>query len=73
MLLVEAYAQHEELGAYKKVVSLIRKAIGQFSPKQMASVFDIKEKNCAAVIECIGAHPDWDNERVAEEIDWEDY
>ena len=72
MLLVEAYAQHEELGAYKKVVSQIRKVIGRFSPKQMASVFDVNEKDCTAVIECIDAHPDWDNERVAEEIDWVD-
>ena len=72
MLLAEVYAQHEELGAYKKVVSQIRKVIGRFSPKQMASVFDVNEKDCTAVIECIDAHPDWDNERVAEEIDWVD-
>ena len=72
MLLAEVYAQHEELGAYKKVVSQIRKVIGRFSPKQMASVFVVFEKDCTAVIECIDAHPDWDNERVAEEIDWVD-
>ena len=44
MLLAEVYAQHEELGAYKKAVSQIRKVIGRFSPKQMASVFDVNEK-----------------------------
>ena len=72
MLLAEVYAQHEELGAYKKAVSQIRKVIGRFSPKQMASVFDVNEIDCTAVIECIDERPDWDNERVAEEIDWVD-
>ena len=72
MLLVEAYARERSMGAYQKVVSLIRKAIGQFSAKQMASVFDVKEKDCTAVIQCIEDHPDWDNERVAEEVNWED-
>ena len=72
MLLMEAYAQHEELGAYKKVVSVIRDAISDFSAKQLAKILKVKEKDCAAAIACIEAHPDWDDERVAEEIDWED-
>ena len=72
MLLVEAYAQHEELGAYKKVVSVIRDAISDFSAKQLAKILKVKEKDCAAAIACIEAHPDWDDERVAEEIDWEE-
>ena len=72
MLLVEAYAQHEELGAYKKVVSQIRDAIGDFTTKQLSKILKVKEKDCAAAIACIEAHPDWDDERVAEEIDWEE-
>ena len=35
-------------------------------------ILKVKEKDCAAVIACIEAHPDWDDERVAEEIDWVD-
>ena len=72
MLLVEAYAQQKELGANKKVVSVIRDAIGDFSAKQLAKLLKVKEKACVATIECIEAHPDWDDEQVAEEIDWED-
>ena len=72
MLLVEAYARERSMGAYQKVVSQIRKVIGKFSPNQMASIFDANEKDCAAAIACIEAHPDWDDERVAEEIDWEE-
>ena len=72
MLLVEAYAHHEEFGAYKKVVSQIRDAIGDYTTKQLSKILKVKEKDCAAVIACIEAHPDWDDERVAEEIDWVD-
>ena len=38
MLLVEAYAHHEEIGAYKKVVSQIRDAIGDFTTKQLSKI-----------------------------------
>ena len=72
MLLAEAYARERRMGAYKKVVSQIRKAIDQLSPGQMARFFDIKEADCSAAIACIEKHPDWDNERIAEEIDWDD-
>ena len=72
MLLMEAYARERSMGAYQKVVSVIRGAISDFSAKQLAKILKVKEKDCAAAIACIEAHPDWDDERVAEEIDWED-
>lgn len=72
MLLAEAYARERSMGGYMKVVSQIRRAIGELSPKQMARYFDIKESDCAAAIDRIEKHPDWDNEQIAEDIDWED-
>ena len=72
MLLVEAYARERTMGEYRRVVSQIRKAIGRFSSEQMADVFDVEENVCNAVIDCLKTHPDWDNDQVAEAIDWED-
>ena len=72
MLLVEAYARERSMGAYQKVVSQIRDAIGDFTTKQLSKILKVKEKDCAAAIACIEAHPDWDDERVAEEIDWDE-
>ena len=72
MLLVEAYARERSMGRYVTLVSQIRNAIGEFNSKQMARYFKAREKECIATIECIKAHPDWDDERVAEEIDWEE-
>lgn len=72
MLLVEAYARERTMGEYRRVVSQIRDAIGDFSTKQLAKILKVREKDCAAAIECIEAHPDWDDDQVAEHIDWED-
>ena len=72
MLLAEAFAMREILGEYKRVVSLIRKSLKKFNAHEMADVFDVSENDCKAVINCINEHPDWDNERIAEEIYWED-
>ena len=72
MLLAEAYARERSMGGYVKVVSQIRDTIGEFTSRQMARYFKTSEKDCAAAIECIQAHPDWDDEQVAEEIDWQD-
>ena len=72
MLLREAYARERRMGRYETRVSQIRKAINNFSPKQLANLFILDVKDCEAVIDCIAAHPDWDNDQIAEEIDWED-
>ena len=72
MLLMEAYAMKEETGEHKRVVSLIRKSLkrNRFSTQEMADYFDVSEQDCSAVLDCIREHPDWNDRRVAEEIDW---
>ena len=72
MLLAEAYARERTMGEYRKVVSIIRDAVGDFPIKQLAVLLKVKEKDCVSAIECIEAHPDWDDDEVAEHIDWED-
>ena len=72
MLLAEAFANEQAMGRYKTVVSQIRKSLNKFDVQEMADVFQVSENDCVAVINCINEHPDWDNERIAEEIYWED-
>ena len=72
MLLAEAFANERSMGAYAMVVSLIRDAFHELTVPKMAKYFKVSENDCAAVINCINEHPDWDNERIAEEIYWED-
>ena len=68
--IMEALANERNLGEYKRVVSQIRKSIKRLSTQEMADYFDVTEENCAAVINCIQEHPDWDDEQIAEEIYW---
>ena len=72
MLLREAYARERTMGRYVTLVSQIRDAVDDFSTKQLAKLFKVNENDCKAIIDCIAIHPDWDDERIAEEIDWED-
>lgn len=70
MLYMEALANEKNLGMHMAKVSQIRKSIKRLSTQEMADYFDVTEENCAAVINCIQEHPDWDDEQIAEEIYW---
>ena len=72
ILLVDAFAHERSMGKYINLVSLIRNAIGDFTTKQMAKIFKVSEKFCKDAVKCIQAHPDWDDEQIAEQIDWEE-
>ena len=73
MLLIEAYARERSMGKFMHVVSLIRGVINEFTVAQMSKLFKMSEKDCAAVVEVLKAHPDWDDEQVAEQIYWEEW
>ena len=72
MLLREAYARERRMGRYETLVSLIRKSMNRLPPTLLADYVDVKPEDCISVIQCIKTHPDWDNDQIAEEIDWED-
>lgn len=72
MLLMEAYAHERSMGEYIRVVSQIRDAIGELTTKQMSKYFKVKEKACQDAVECISVHPDWDDEQVADHVEWEE-
>lgn len=72
MLLMEAFARERSIGGYIAKVSQIRDTIDELSTKQMAKYFKLNENACMNAVECIITHPDWDDEQVAESIDWEE-
>lgn len=72
MLLQEAFARERQFGIYKNNVRQIRRKIQQLSIADMADMFAVSVDNCKSVVGLINAHPDWDDEQVAEEIYWED-
>ena len=70
MLLLEAYARERTLGEYKRVVWQIRHNMNEQSAHTMAKMFGIRIEDCVDTISMIQEHPDWDDEKIAEEIDW---
>jgi predicted transposase/invertase (TIGR01784 family) len=72
MLLAEAYAERERIADGKRVVRLIRRKMDIFDIAEMADLFDVSIPECENVVKLIKEHPDWDDEQVATEIDWED-
>ena len=76
MLLAEAFANERSIGyehgRNETIVSQIRDSLHELTVPKMAKYFKVSENDCTAVINCINEHPDWDNERIAEEIYWED-
>jgi len=72
MLLAEAYAEQRMLERGRIYVRQIRKMMNQLSIDQITFFLDITLPECEEVINLIKEHPDWDDEQVAMEIDWED-
>lgn len=71
MLLLEAYARERNIGRYELFVSQIRRKTDVLSVEDMADMFNIPIEDCEKAVEALNAHPDWDDEKIAEEIDWE--
>ena len=72
MLMSEALEEKVIFGGYKRIVMQIRRKLEKLSIEEMSDLFAVPADNCRSVIETIQAHPEWDDEQVAEEIYWDD-
>jgi hypothetical protein len=72
MWLMEAYARERSMGAGERVVRLVRRKINKLSIADMAELFDISLRECNSIVTMIAEHPDWDDEQIADQVDWED-
>ena len=68
MVLNELMREKMRLGRYSEKVSLVRMSRGRFSADEQATVYFIDLKTVRAILDTIDAHPDWDDEQVAENI-----
>ena len=58
------------MGGYTTKVGQIRHNMKTQPVSAMASFIVLPEDTCKEVIKIIEAHPDWDDEQLAEEVDW---
>ena len=70
MTLIERDRENFRLGGYATKVGQIRHNMNKQPINTIASFIVLSEDTCNDVISLITAHPDWDDEQVAEEIEW---
>ena len=71
MVLNEMLRERERLGEGRIRVALVRKFRNRFGPEELAEIYILHPNVVKAILETLDAHPDWDDEQVAESIDFE--
>ena len=71
MLLSEKLRESKRLGECKRSVTQVRKFRHRFSADELAEIYILHPKAVKAILDAIDAHPDWDDETVAENVDFE--
>ena len=69
-------AEQRVAGEYIKVIKQIRKWYSKqkrMSPEEAADAFDITLPQFESALFLIKEHPDWDDEDIAEQVDWRKY
>ena len=71
MVLNEAFREKVRLGGYMRSVAQARAFRNEFQPEQLARIAFVTPELLQVILNTIDAHPDWDDEEVAENIDFE--
>ena len=71
MVLNEMLRARERLGEYRRSVAQIRKFRNRFDNEELSEIYIIQPEVVNAILNTIDAHPDWDDEQVAENIDFD--
>ena len=67
----ELMRERERLGEYRLRVAQVRKFRNRFAPDELAEICFLSPELLASVLDAIDAHPDWDDEQIAENVDFE--
>ena len=71
MLLSEKLMESRRLGERRRSVAQARKFRGRFSADELAEICFVSPQLLKAILDAIDAHPDWDDETVAENVDFD--
>ena len=71
MFLNELLREQERLGERKLSVSLVRRSRNRFNVDELAELYILQPTAVHAILDAIDAHPDWDDEQVAENVSFE--
>ena len=68
MVLNEMLLDNRRLGEYKGRVAMVRAFRDEFQPEQLTKIAYNNPELLASILDTIDAHPDWDDEQVAENV-----
>ena len=71
MVLNELMREKMRLGRYTQSVAQVRKFRNRYDPDELAEIYIIHPKVVRGILNALDAHPDWDDEEIAESIDFE--
>ena len=71
MVMIERDRANRRLGEFRRNVSLVRMSRSRFDVSELSSIYYIDINTVKAILDAIDAHPDWDDEEIAESIDFE--
>ena len=71
MVLNEMLLDNRRLGEYKGRVAMVRNFRGRFDSQALTEIAYNDPELLASILDTIDAHPDWDDEQVAENVYFE--
>ena len=71
MVLNELMRERERIAKYTDRVAHARKFRNRFAPDELAEICFLSPELLASVLDAIDAHPDWDDEQIAENVEFE--
>lgn len=71
MVLIERDRANQRLGERRVRVAQVRKFRNRYQPKELAEIYFIHSEEVRGILDALDAHPDWDDEQVAESIDFD--
>ena len=71
MVLNELVREKVRLGGYVKTVTAVRRGRGKYTPEAIADLMMVQPTTVETIISTIDAHPEWDDEEVAENLNFE--
>ena len=70
-LMMDTKRSGMRLGRYMERVAQVRAFRDEFQPNQLARITFVSPELLQTILNTIDAHPDWNDEEVAEHIDFE--
>ena len=71
MVLMERDRENRRMGRYDQTVAAVRRGRNKYPPEVIEDFMGIDLETIESIFSAIDAHPDWDDEEIAEYLDFD--